>query len=157
MTTEMLTDRRPLWFIANRARIHLEGADTGGVFDLVEVEGRAGDMPPLHVHHVADETFIVVEGRISLWLPGRSVELGAGESFFAPRGIPHVYRVESERARWLALGNPPGFVAFVREVGDPAEDDGFPPDDHEPDVARIAEAGARYGIELLGPPGAMPV
>ena len=54
MSTEAQTDTRPLWFIANRARIHLEGADTGGAFDLVEVEGRRGDMPPLHVHHDQD-------------------------------------------------------------------------------------------------------
>jgi quercetin dioxygenase-like cupin family protein len=156
VNTETQTDMRPLWFIANRARIHLEGADTGGVFDLVEAEGRAGDMPPLHVHRDADETFIVIEGQISLHLPERSIVLGAGESCFAPRAVPHVYRVESETARWFALGNPPGFADFVREAADPAEDDGFPPDDRAPDLERIGAAAARHGIELLGPPGTMP-
>ena len=156
MITELQTETRPLWFIANRARVHLEGAETGGVFDLVEVEGRAGDMPPLHVHHDHDETFIVLEGRVSLHLPERCVTLGPGESFFAARGIPHVYRVESETARWLGVGNPPGFADFVREASDPAEDDGFPPADREPDLDRIGAAAARQGIELLGPPGTMP-
>ena len=99
----------------------------------MEVEGRAGDMPPLHVHHDHDETFIVLEGRVSLHLPERCVTLGPGESFFAARGIPHVYRVESQ-----------------------TEDDGFPPADREPDLDRIGAAAARQGIELLGPPGTMP-
>jgi quercetin dioxygenase-like cupin family protein len=156
MKTEAQTDTRPLWFIANRARIHLAGADTGGAFDLVEVEGRVGDMPPLHVHHDHDETFVVTEGRISLHLPGRSVELGAGESFFAPRSVPHAYRVESETARWFGIGNPPGFAEFVREASDPAQDDGFPPADYLPDLERIGGAAAGQGIELLGPPGTMP-
>jgi quercetin dioxygenase-like cupin family protein len=151
-----LNDTQPLWFIANRARIHLAGSDTGGVFDLVEIEGRSGDMPPLHVHHDADETFIVIEGRISLHLPDGSVELGPGETLFAPRGVPHAYRVESEQARWLGLGTPPGFAGFVRESSDPAGEDGFPPVDREPDLDRVGAAAARHGIELLGPPGLLP-
>jgi mannose-6-phosphate isomerase-like protein (cupin superfamily) len=141
-----------LWFIANRARIHVECED----FDLVEVEGRRGDMPPLHVHHEHDETFVVIEGRISLHTDESCVMLGPGQSFFASRGVPHVYRVESDRARWMAVGNPPGFAEFVREASDPAEDDGFPPVDREPDLGRIARAAERHGIQLLGPPGTMP-
>ena len=101
MSNVTTTATEPLWFIANKARVHVECE----AFDLVEVEGRQGDMPPLHVHHEHDETFVVLEGRLSLHLPGSSVELGPGESFFAPRGIPHVYRVESD-APVAALVNP---------------------------------------------------
>jgi mannose-6-phosphate isomerase-like protein (cupin superfamily) len=140
-----------LWFIANKAQVHLECE----AFDLVEIEGRRGDMPPLHVHHDADETFLVLEGQVSLHLPDRSVVLGPGESCFAPRGVPHVYRVESDTARWFGIGNPPGFADFVREASDPAEDDGFPPE-RAPDIERIGAAAARQGIELLGAPGTMP-
>ena len=96
------------------------------------------------------------QGRISLHLPGRTVELGPGESSFAPRGVPHVYRVESLTARWFGIGNPPGFADFVREASDLAQDDGFPPADRVPDLERVGAAGARQGIELLGPPGTMP-
>lgn len=156
MSTYIATDTRPLWFIANKARIQLGAADTGEAFDLVELEGREGDMPPLHVHRDHDETFVVIEGRISLHLPGRSVEIGPGESFFAPRGIPHAYRVESGTAKWLGIGNPPGFAEFVREASDVAEDDGFPPLDRAPELERIGAAAARQAIELLGPPGTMP-
>ena len=152
MSNVMTTEMQPLWFIANKARIHLEC----DAFDLVEVEGRRGDMPPLHVHHDADETFIVVEGQISIHLPDRSVLVGPGDSCFAPRGVPHVYRVESETARWFGVGNPIGFADFVREASEPAADDGFPPLDREPDLERIGAAAAAHGIELLGPPGTMP-
>jgi quercetin dioxygenase-like cupin family protein len=156
MSTHTATDTRPLWFIANKARIRLAGADTGEAFDLVEVEGREGDMPPLHVHHDHDETFVVLEGRITLHLPDRCVALGPGDSCFAPRGVPHGYRVESETAKWLGLGNPPGFADFVREASDVAEDDGFPPADRAPDLERIGAAATRHGIELLAPPGTVP-
>ena len=156
MGTDTIAGKETLWFIDNLARVHVDGDESGGAFDLVEIQGRRGDMPPLHVHTQHDETFYVVEGRLSLHLPGASVELGAGESFFAPRGVPHVYRVESEQARWLGVGNPSGFADFVREASDPHEGAGFPSLDREHDVARLAEAAGRYGLELLGPPGTMP-
>ena len=122
----------------------------------MEIEGRAGDMPPLHVHRDHDELFYVLEGELSLHLPGRSVALCEGESFLAPRGVPHVYRVESERARWLGASTPAGFADFVREASEPAESAELPPPGREHDVARIGEVAARYGIELLAPPGALP-
>ena len=81
---------------------------------------------------------------------------GAGESLFAPRGVPHVYRVESERARMLAVGTPAGFADFVRGVSDEPEGDGFAALGREHDPARLAEVAARQRIELLGPPGVMP-
>ena len=154
--TATLTGTRTLWFVDNIVRVHLDGVATGGGFDLVEAEARRGDMPPLHVHHDADETFYILKGRMSFQLPNRSVEAGSGDVLFAPRGIPHVYRVESERARWLVIGNPAGFADFVREASDQPEHEGFPPLGREHDPVRLGEAAARYGIELLGPPGTFP-
>ena len=143
--------KQPLWFAATQAQVHLDGGDTDGACDLVESTARRGDMPPLHVHYEHDETFYVVEGRISLHLPEQQVELGPGESFFAPRAIPHTYRVESDEARWLVVGNPAGFADFVRDASQAATADGYPPEG-EPDIARVAEAAARYGIDPKDPP-----
>ncbi|HZO98202.1 MAG TPA: cupin domain-containing protein [Gaiellaceae bacterium] len=157
MTTTLDAQRlRPLWFIDDLATVQLDGAATGGAFDVVELEGRRGDMPPLHVHLEVDEAFYVLEGELSLHLPGRSVRLEAGRALLAPHGVPHVYRVESDRARWLALGTPAGFADFVREAGDEPEAPGLPPAGRVHDQARLAEVAARHGIELLGPPGTLP-
>src|SRR5437867_1245288 len=108
MSAALTAAARPLWFIDNLARVHLDSASTNGVFDLVEAEGWEGDMPPLHLHSDADETFYVIEGSLSLHLPGRSLLVEAGSAFLAPRAIPHTYRIESERARWLVLSTPGG-------------------------------------------------
>ena len=113
-------------------------------------------MPPLHVHRREDEAFYVLEGELSLHLPGRSLTLGAGEAFLAPKDVPHAYRVESETARWLAIATPAGFDDFVREVGEPAPEETLPPEGRQHDPARLAEIAARFGIELLGPPGTLP-
>ncbi|MGE5274926.1 MAG: quercetin 2,3-dioxygenase [Verrucomicrobiota bacterium] len=150
------TTTESVWFIDNLARVLVDGEASGGTIAVVEVEGRRGDMPPLHVHRREDEIFYVLDGRLSLHRPGGSIELGPGQAAFAPRDVAHVYRVESETARWLAIATPAGFDSFVREVGEPAPEDVLPPEGRVHDPARIAEIGARYGIELLEPPGTLP-
>lgn len=154
MTTVTTTDA--IWFIDNLARIRVAGADSGGRLAVVESEGRRGDMPPLHVHRREEEAFYVLDGELSLHLPGRSLTLGAGEAFLPLKDVPHTYRVESETARWLAIVTPAGFDDFVREVGEPAPEETLPPAGRQHDPARLAEIAARFGIELLGPPGTLP-
>jgi quercetin dioxygenase-like cupin family protein len=147
----------PIWFIDNLVRVLVDGEASGGALAIVEISGRKGDMPPLHVHHVDDETFLVLEGSVALFLPGgQRIDLAAGEAAVAPKGVPHVYRVESDQARWLAIGTPAGFDAFVREAGGPAERPELPPAGRAHDPARLGAIAAGYGIELLAPPGAYP-
>ena len=145
-----------IWFIDNLARVVVDGEASGGAIAIVEIDARRGDMPPLHVHRREDEIFYVLDGRLSLHLPDGSLEIGPGQAAFAPRDVPHAYRVESDTARWLAIATPAGFDAFVREVGEPAPEDALPPEGRVHDPARLAEISARYGIELLGPPGTLP-
>ena len=147
----------PLWFIDNLARVHVDGDEVDGHFWLVEAVGREGDMPPLHVHHTADELFYVIEGTMVVFVAGaEKIVLGPGSSALASRGIPHTYRVESPTARWLALAAPAGFEAFVREASRPAERDELPPRDGSTDPAVLVELAARYDIEILGQPGLLP-
>ena len=141
------------WFTMARMRIHV-AQDAQSV---VEAWAPHADMPPLHVHHHEDETFYVLEGRLSVHTAEQSVELGPGQAAFAPHGVPHAYRVESEDgAHWIVVTNSGGFASFVQAASVPAEDEGYPPAESmlAPEVL-TAEARAR-GIELLGPPGLLP-
>jgi quercetin dioxygenase-like cupin family protein len=136
-----------LQFLHNVARVHVDGETSGGAVGVVELTGPKGDMPPLHIHTREDETFLVLEGSLTLFVGERTSRLEAGDSSLAPRGVPHVYRVESDGARWLAIASPAGFEAFVREVAGAGT--GIGP-------AELTEISARYGIETLGPPGTLP-
>jgi hypothetical protein len=84
------------------------------------------------------------------------VPLAAGETFRAPQGVPHTYRVESPTARWLVFCEPARFDAFVRAVSEPASAEELPPRGRPVDPERFAAEAAKQGIELLGPPGALP-
>ena len=109
-TTSTEAKAQPLWFFVNLARVLVGPEDSDGSLGIVELTGTKGEMPPLHIHHREDETFVVLDGEMSLHTPGGSRVLGAGEAALAPQGVPHVYRVESEQARWLAISTPAGFV-----------------------------------------------
>ena len=113
-------------------------------------------MPPLQVHHEDDEVFTVLDGELTVFLPGREVTLLAGQTFRAPVGIRHSYRVESPTARVLVFSAPARFDAFVRAVSEPAAAEELPPPGRPVDPERLAAAAAEQGIELLGPPGALP-
>ncbi len=49
-----------------------------------------------HSHPETDDFFLVVAGSLVIDLPDRSVELGPGELFVVPKGMPHRPRAEGE-------------------------------------------------------------
>ena len=145
------------WFIANLAQIRLSGLETGGRLGIVELLGAPGDMPPLHVHRVEDEIFVILEGRLTVHQPGRAVDAPAGSLVHARRDVPHTYRVSDEGpARWLAVSAPAGFEQFVEAASEPARALTLPVLDREPDPEKLASLATRFGIELMGPPGTLP-
>lgn len=146
-TTTSTSRAAELNFLGARSRILADSTATGGRYGLVDmIEVAAGDMPPLHVHHSHDEGFLLLEGELSLFLPGREIALVPGDYVRAPRGVPHTYQVGDAPARWLVLSDPPGFEAFVQEVADLGD----------PTPEALAAIGAGHGIEMLGPPGMLP-
>jgi mannose-6-phosphate isomerase-like protein (cupin superfamily) len=147
---------QPLWFIDNLVHIHVDSEQSGGTLALTELRSRRGEMPPLHVHHRDDETFYVVDGELSLFVGREHVILGPGQAALAPRGVPHSYRVESDEVRRLVTNTPAGFEAFIRAVAEPAPVEELPPPGRPLDAAALARAAAEVGIEILGPPGALP-
>ena len=136
----------PLDFLGSRARVLSDAESSGGLLGLVEMDVPAGDRSPLHVHHAEDEGFYVIDGEVTLFLPGEAVTLGAGEFFLAPRGVPHAYEVGDRPARWLVTSTPAHFEAFVRDVAAAGPMD--PP--------ALGALAAEHQIEILGPPGARP-
>ena len=134
-----------LQFLANRVRIPISGAQTGGAFALIESTAPAGDQPPLHVHRDDDEGFYVLEGELTLWVGDQTHVLRAGDGLLAPKRIPHTLRVGEGGARWLVAAAPAGFEAFVRAVAAAT-----------PEPEELSRLAAEHGIDILGPPGMLP-
>jgi quercetin dioxygenase-like cupin family protein len=153
-----ITEPRSIWFVDSYGRVIVSADESEGRLSVVEVSGARGQMPPLHVHRTDDEVFHVIEGEITVWNGGETVRLRAGDTAFAPRDVPHTYRVESDGARWLAIGSPGGLDCYFAAIGRPAGSDRVPPATIAPDLeaAEALERETGFRIDLLGPPGALP-
>jgi quercetin dioxygenase-like cupin family protein len=146
MSTQLLS-RDEIDFLGCRTRILTDGEQTAGALGLVDmVHVPAGHMSPLHVHHAHDEGFYLLEGEVSLYMPGRCIQPRPGDYVLAPRGVPHTYRVGPAPARWLITSTPAGFERFVADVAAAAADD----------PQQLAAIAAEHEIEILGPPGMLP-
>jgi quercetin dioxygenase-like cupin family protein len=159
------TGEAPLWFLGTLARFKLDGHATGGRFALWEAVAPKNAAPPLH-SHPQDETFYVLEGELTIWVmepeactdtgwvDERGVRCGPGSVMFAPGGMPHTFRAESDTARVLVLSTPAGIDDYVRALSEPARWPWLqpPPDGPRVDAERMAAVEQERGMVRHGPP-----
>jgi len=75
--------------------------------------------------------------------------VGRGGVTVAPLGVPHAFRVLSDKARLLCLQTPGSGEPFYRSASEPATADTEGP----VDFARVQESAKQSGaVEILGPP-----
>lgn len=165
----VVSDSERLWFLGTLARMKLDGEQTGGRFALWEGLLPHGAAPPLH-SHPQDETFFLLEGELTAWLVEPKLlddregvldwvktharHCGPGAVVFAPGGLPHTFRVESDTARMVFLSTPAGIEQYVRALGEPAQWPWLQPPADGPRVAaeRIAAVERELGMVRHGPP-----
>lgn len=144
---------RRLFVLGDVYMLKLTGADTAGTHALVELCIAPGNGTPPHVHHREDETFLVLEGRLTFSVAGRELSAGPGDVVYGPRDVPHHFRNgDSLPARLLVLVTPAGFENFFVEIGEVPPDGPAKPRPPGPqDIERIKALAPRYGLELLVP------
>jgi len=122
--------------------------DTGSAYTLCEAVEPPGSGAGLHRHASYDETHIICEGRYEAQLGDKTLQLSAGDMFFAPRGTPHSVKcLGPETGRELMISSPGGvFYAFIDEVVSSTTASGSPTGSPALDFRAIA---AKYGIEFL--------
>jgi quercetin dioxygenase-like cupin family protein len=159
-----------LWFLGLYVRVKLDGAQTDGRLGMFEAVAPRGAAPPLH-SHPQDETIYVLEGELTAWIvPEESLEgdgaqtpawvaeraqrCQAGAVIYAPGGMPHTFRVESDTARVLTLSTPAGVEQFARTLAEPAQWPWLPPPPDGPRVTaeRMAAVEREFGMVRHGPP-----
>jgi quercetin dioxygenase-like cupin family protein len=147
---------RAIWHMGALMVFKATSADTDNQFWLAEQTSNFGYASPVHVHSKEDELFYVLDGELSIEIDGTMHRPTAGSTVFAPRGLPHSYKVESAEARWLVLGTPGGFDGWFFDTGKEAERlevPEFNPADF-PDFGEVIASVERYGGKVLGPPRA---
>jgi quercetin dioxygenase-like cupin family protein len=138
--------------------VHVTGEESNGRYSLVEFVMPPNEMTPLHVHQHDSQTVYVLDGEVTVSLPGLTRVLRRGECIYQPAGVPQSERVSSDGpARVLDINSPAGFDRFIAAVGQLTDRLTLPPSpESPPDLDRLAAVAAQHGITLLGPPGALP-
>src|SRR5205085_214104 len=102
-----------LWFLGTLATIKMPGEPSNGRFSLIEFLFPRHASPPLHTHP-QDESYFVLEGRLTVRAGDGRFELEAGAAAVVPMGVAHTFRVDSDTARVLVLSTPAGLERFGR-------------------------------------------
>ena len=120
----------------------LVGSDTGNqIVEWVDnVEPGVG-IPP-HIHTLEDEIFRVIKGQIEIMVDGQATILNAGDVAFAPKNIPHSWKViGTEKAKMMTSAFPAGIELMFQEIAK------LPPG--PPDFEKVTEICGRHGISFL--------
>jgi quercetin dioxygenase-like cupin family protein len=150
-----------LWFVGTLATIRVPGEAVGGRYALIEFLFPKHASPPRHTHP-QDESYIVIEGHLTVHAGGHRFGLETGGAATVPMGVPHTFRVDSETARVLVLSTPAGLERFVRDGGFPATAATLPPAcdvrlNGESSSSRSPERHARGGRVPRGACSSQPV
>ena len=140
-----------LWFLGTLATIRVPGEAVEDRFALIEFLFPHAASPPLHTHP-QDESYVVLEGRLTIQAGDERFELGAGGTAVVPMGVAHSFRVDSDTARVLVLSTPAGLERMVRDGSAPADAPTLPPaDTPRPGPEELDRIFRKHGQVNLGP------
>jgi quercetin dioxygenase-like cupin family protein len=134
----------PLRVFGVEIYIKVTGAQTGGLWSMIEQITPPNSGPPLHRHSREEEGFFIVEGSFLFLVGEEKIEAHVGDFLWAPRGIPHTFlNIGSSPARVLVTMSPPGMEDFFLKAAALVG---------PPDPTTLGQMFADFGMELLGPP-----
>ena len=120
------------------------GAETGGLFSLLEAAEPPNFGPPMHIHHDCSEAFYVLEGEYRIFIEGAEHRCPAGSFILIPSGLRHGFRVGDVPSRKLNLYVPAAMVGYFNDLSAAmAEGDADP--------ATLDSIARRHGMEVVGP------
>jgi mannose-6-phosphate isomerase-like protein (cupin superfamily) len=120
------------------------GAETGGLFSLLEAAEPPNFGPPMHIHHDCSEAFYVLEGEYRIFVEGAEHRCPAGSFILIPSGLRHGFRVGDVASRKLNLYAPAEMIGYFRSLAE-AMDKGAA------DPTRLDDIARRHGMEVVGP------
>ncbi|GAB3950457.1 hypothetical protein GCM10028805_28540 [Spirosoma harenae] len=127
--------------------VKISGKDTNGQLAVFEYIGNQKVGPSLHIHHDQDEMFSIIEGEYLFQVGNEKFTVKAGDTVFAPRGIPHSWIQLSERGKQVYMVQPAGnleefFLKMNELKGPPSEE-------------LSQKMHKEHGMTVVGPPLAL--
>ena len=130
---------------SNILDVKISGSDTDGDLAIFEQTSLSqGKGTPLHIHHLQDEIFYVIEGEYYFQVGDEKFNLVKGESIFLPRKVPHAWTQVSKTGKMTVIMQPAGkledFFVTVSKL------------DHEPTPTEMEKIFSDNEMQVVGPP-----
>jgi quercetin dioxygenase-like cupin family protein len=133
----------------------LSPEQSGGEMAVLDLVLPKGAEPPPHIHEKEDESFYVLEGIIDFYIAGKLTRIAAGEFIFAPRNVPHYFKIISETSRIITIMTPGDLWNYFMEFSEPCKGEPattpMQPRNQEELVQMAKRISSRYAIRLLVP------
>ncbi|KAA8484065.1 quercetin dioxygenase-like cupin family protein [Arcticibacter tournemirensis] len=100
-------------------RTLISPGQSGGALALMEMVLPQGAEPPMHLHADEDEAFYLLSGEMFFQIDGKEIHVKAGDAVFAPRKVPHLFKILSREVRFLTLISPGNFWEYFIEFSKP--------------------------------------
>jgi quercetin dioxygenase-like cupin family protein len=136
-----------LTVVGSQVMVMLSCAQTGGAFYAFEGSVPPGSGVPPHVHQHEDEVIQILEGDFEVFLDGKIHKASAGAVLYFPRFVAHGFtNVGKTIGRGFFIASPgENFERFFTELS-------ALPTNQPPDMAKVAEIFARYGLPIVAKP-----
>lgn len=120
----------------------ITGKHTDGKFFEWYSNIEPGVSIPLHYHTREDEIFRVINGEVLFVVGDQEINASAGDVLFAPRNVPHAWRVKGEQsAHMITSVFPAGLEVMFEKLSQ------LPPG--PPDFKKITDISEEYGIHFV--------
>lgn len=138
-------DGARLRVVGDEIRVLASASQTGGGYEIFELQGPEGSGPPPHAHPWA-EAYVVVEGSADVWIEGTRLPATRGSFFHIPAGTTHGYRITSPQAKFVVITSPGGASGFFTELD--AETAGSCED-----MGKVMAVALKHGFTIPAPRG----
>ncbi|CAF2930088.1 unnamed protein product [Rotaria sp. Silwood2] len=103
----------------------------------------------MHVHHLEDEAFYVLEGEIQFQINNKTLLAPQGSCVYAPRGVVHTFRnvngTNSRSARLQFWFTPAGIENYFEQVSRALTQ-------NPPNLNLAVQIAKEWGIDIIGSP-----
>lgn len=111
----------------------------GSAIEIFDTRGIPGGGPPPHTHKW-EEIYVVLSGRMDVFVDGKTLRIGPGEFAHVPADTPHGYTTLDD-THFLTIVSKGNAAKFYKEVATVQMD--------PPDISGIFRVGEKHGVTFL--------
>jgi quercetin dioxygenase-like cupin family protein len=139
------------WMLGGLYEVLLSSDETNGASTVMRITVPVNAGPPPHSHECF-ETIYVVDGTAKFHIGGEILDAGPGSIVYIPPGTVETFE-PTTTATVVINYSPGGMEKFFAEAGERAAKREIPPaPTSAPDVERLTQLGAKYGLHIQPPP-----